>query len=129
MNRWLAVRIDGLSGLFAAAIATYIVYSGTIDAGLAGFIISVVMSFTKDIIWWVRIYNMLEIQATSLERIVDYTRIEHEPQPVESGKPPAYWPSGGSLCVKNLSARYSEGKPDIAINVCIFYLYVPARFP
>lgn len=68
---------------------------------------------------------MLEIQATSLERIVDYMRIEHEPQPVESGKPPAYWPSGGSLCVKNLSARYSEGKPDIAINVCPTYTTLP----
>lgn len=37
-------------------------------------------------------------------------QIEHEPRPTESGKPPAYWPSCGSLRVENLSAKYSEGK-------------------
>lgn len=49
----------------------------------------------------------------SLERVLDFLRIDHEPQVSKSGLPPAYWPSGGSLRVENLSARYSEGRHTI----------------
>lgn len=59
----MAVRIDSLSGLFVAAISTYVVYGGKIDAGLAGFTITILMSFSKDIVWWARVFNMLEIQG------------------------------------------------------------------
>lgn len=45
----------------------------------------------------------------SLERILGFLRIDHEPQPSDEGLPPAYWPSSGSLKVENLSARYSDG--------------------
>lgn len=37
-------------------------------------------------------------------------RIDQEPLPVESGKPPAYWPSSGNLRVEKLSASYSDGE-------------------
>lgn len=57
------MRIDSLSGLFVAAISTYVVYGGKIDAGLAGFTITILMSFSKDIVWWARVFNMLEIQG------------------------------------------------------------------
>ena len=36
-------------------------------------------------------------------------RIDHEPGTSDKGKPPAYWPSSGSLRVEKLSARYSDG--------------------
>jgi len=44
-----------------------------------------------------------------LERILDYIEIEHEREPTEQGKPPAYWPASGSLIVENLTAKYSDG--------------------
>ncbi len=37
-------------------------------------------------------------------------RIDQEPLLVESGKPPAYWPSSGNLKVENLSASYRDGE-------------------
>jgi hypothetical protein len=43
----------------------------------------------------------------SLERINQYCTIEQEPKPTEEGKPPAYWPSSGTLEVEHLVARYS----------------------
>ena len=43
----------------------------------------------------------------SLERIHQYLEIEHEPEPTESGIPPAYWPASGDIRVEKLSARYS----------------------
>ena len=48
------------------------------------------------------------IISCSLERIQGYIDIEHEPEAVESGKPPAAWPTSGDLRVENFSARYSQ---------------------
>ena len=45
----------------------------------------------------------------SLERMLEFMRIDHEPSPTDGGKPPAYWPSSGDLRVEKLSARYSNG--------------------
>lgn len=52
-----------------------------------------------------------------MERIKQYVEIEQEPSPTESGKPPAYWPSSGSIRVENLSARYSKDGPDVLQDV------------
>ena len=46
----------------------------------------------------------------SLERILDFLRIDQEPSPTEAGTPPAYWPASGSLKVEKLSASYSDGE-------------------
>lgn len=51
--------------------------------------------------------------GNSLERIKAYVDIDQEPQPVESRKPAAYWPSSGSIRVENLSARYSSSGPEV----------------
>lgn len=63
VNRWIAVRIDTLSGIFAASVSVYLVYGGKVSAGAAGFTISMVLGFSRQMIWWVRMYNMLEIQG------------------------------------------------------------------
>jgi hypothetical protein len=44
----------------------------------------------------------------SLERILAYFNIDHEPATVDGGKPPAYWPASGDLRVEKLCARYSS---------------------
>lgn len=53
----------------------------------------------------------------SLERIEQYTTIEQEPKPTESGQPPAYWPASGSLVVERLSAKYSEDGPEVLHDI------------
>lgn len=45
--------------------------------------------------------------CSSLERIQAYLEIDHEALPTEAGKPPAAWPTSGTLRVDKLSARYS----------------------
>lgn len=54
----------------------------------------------------------------SLERIQQYTEIEQEEKPSESGIPPAYWPASGELRVENLSARYSAVRPSDPVSIC-----------
>jgi hypothetical protein len=56
--------MDTLGGLFCAVVTIYVVYSGNVSAGVAGFTLSLVLSFSRDVLWWVRIYNHLEVQGT-----------------------------------------------------------------
>lgn len=52
------------------------------------------------------------VEANSLERIVDYFPIPHEPSFDASRTPPASWPTSGSIVVEDLTARYSDtGSP------------------
>lgn len=53
----------------------------------------------------------------SLERVLSYINIEHEPKPTEGGAPPAYWPASGDLRVEKLSARYSTDGPEVLHDV------------
>jgi ABC-type multidrug transport system fused ATPase/permease subunit len=67
----------------------------------------------------VQVYNQLEVEANSLERIQSYLEIEKEAAPSEGGAPPAYWPASGNLHVKDLTARYSSDGP-IVLNKLSF---------
>ncbi|KAF8157929.1 multidrug resistance-associated ABC transporter [Crassisporium funariophilum] len=113
LNRWIGVRIDVLGSLLTAALASYLVYGGSVGAANTGFSLNMIVEFCTMILWGVRFFNELEVQANSLERIQGYIDIDHEPPSTESGKPPAAWPTSGDLSVERLSARYSQNGPEI----------------
>ncbi|KDR83050.1 hypothetical protein GALMADRAFT_866663 [Galerina marginata CBS 339.88] len=113
LNRWISTRIDLLGQLFTVALATYLVYGHSIGASNTGFSLNMAVDFCNMILYWVRIFNMFEVQSNSLERIQGYLDIDHEPTSTEAGKPPAAWPTSGTIVVENLSARYSQTGPTI----------------
>lgn len=43
--------------------------------------------------------------------------IEQEPKSIPEGVPPAYWPAGGDLVVKDLSAKYSVDGPKVLQDI------------
>lgn len=63
INRWISVRADSLGGIFAGAVSAYLVYGRSVTAGTAGFALSMVLTFSRYILYWVRIYNLLEING------------------------------------------------------------------
>ncbi|KAF8758901.1 P-loop containing nucleoside triphosphate hydrolase protein [Rhizoctonia solani] len=112
LNRWVCIRTDALGGLFASALATYLVYyQVSVDASDTGFSLSMAVAFSGGIIWWVRILNEFEVQGNSLERVQDYVSVEQEPESVPEKAPPAYWPASGHIVAENLTARYSKDGP------------------
>ncbi|KAF7339970.1 ATP-binding cassette transporter [Mycena venus] len=121
LNRWVCIRIDVLGGLFAAALAYYLVYFQSHNPSNVGFSLNMAIGFSGMILWWVRVLNDFEIQGNSLERIRGYIDIEQEPKPTSAGIPPAYWPASGKLSVEKLSAKYSADGPkvlhDISFNI------------
>ena len=58
------MRMDTIGGMFSAVVTIYIVYIGNVSAGVAGFTLSLVLAFSREVLWWVRIYNLLEVQGT-----------------------------------------------------------------
>ncbi|KAF5323760.1 hypothetical protein D9619_012892 [Psilocybe cf. subviscida] len=117
LNRWVGARIDLLGTIYFAGLATYLIYGPRIGASDTGFILNAASDFSLMILLWVRFFNDFEVEANSLERIQGFIDIDHERSPIASGTPPATWPTSGDLHVKNLSARYSRGGPNILHNI------------
>ncbi|EIN07961.1 P-loop containing nucleoside triphosphate hydrolase protein [Punctularia strigosozonata HHB-11173 SS5] len=117
MDRWMGVRMDGLSNIFCAAVAFAVVYGRLIGAGNAGYALSQVLGFAGEIFVIVRMANNAELASNCLERILDFLNIEHEPTPTKEGIPPAYWPASGALHAEKLSARYAVDSPEVLREV------------
>lgn len=63
LNRWIAVRIDILGGAFCGIVASYLVYGHQFGPSEVGFTMSVTLSFMRQILSWVRVYNILEVEC------------------------------------------------------------------
>ncbi|KAJ7454991.1 P-loop containing nucleoside triphosphate hydrolase protein [Mycena galericulata] len=102
LTRWSSVRTGMLSNLFTVSLAIYLVYFQHHSAANTGFSLNTAVNFGSTIASWI-----------FLERIEAYINVEQEPKPTKDGVPPATWPRSGHLVVENLSARYSEGGPNV----------------
>ncbi|KLO18945.1 P-loop containing nucleoside triphosphate hydrolase protein [Schizopora paradoxa] len=116
-NRWVAIRVESLGGLFAGSVSVFFIYGSNLPPGYIGFTLSMLVNFSRIILGWVRVYNEFELQSNSVERIQGYLDVEHEVPPTKEGIPPAYWPSSGKLRVEDLCARYSDDSPEILHNL------------
>ncbi|KAJ7461841.1 hypothetical protein B0H11DRAFT_117745 [Mycena galericulata] len=117
LDRWVGVRLAAVGNLLAAILATYLVYFERERANNVGFSLNMAAGFSIRILYWVRLWNDVQIQGNSLERIQQYIDIEQETKPTEAGKPPAHWPSSGELVVEKLSARYSPDGPKVLQDI------------
>ncbi|KAK4690898.1 hypothetical protein P7C71_g5992, partial [Lecanoromycetidae sp. Uapishka_2] len=107
-NRWLALRLNILGGVFAFLVAAVIVFSG-IDASLAGFALSFALQYSSAIVWAARNYANVELSMNAIERVNEYSNIPIESQD-STIDVPAAWPAEGRLQVDNLVAGYA---PDL----------------
>ncbi|KAJ7069872.1 P-loop containing nucleoside triphosphate hydrolase protein, partial [Mycena amicta] len=119
LNRWITVRSDTLGAVYSASLGWYLLLGpgSNQDAANVGFSLTMAMSMTGMILWWVRVTNTLQLDANNLERIEEYIEIEQEPKPTKSAVPPAYWPASGKVVAENLSARYSTDGPEVLHNI------------
>ncbi|KAF7353370.1 ATP-binding cassette transporter [Mycena sanguinolenta] len=117
LDRWVGVRLAAVGNILAAILATYLVYFRQEQSNNVGFSLNMAAAFSARILFWVRIWNDVQIQGNSLERIQQYIHIEQETKPTEAGKPPAHWPSSGELVVEKLSARYSPDGPKVLRDI------------
>ncbi|KAF2128447.1 hypothetical protein P153DRAFT_318274 [Dothidotthia symphoricarpi CBS 119687] len=110
-NRWLAFRVDVVGALVSFFAGTFVVLSvGRIDAGAAGLALTYAVTFTENVLWFVRLYSANEQNMNSVERVKEYLDVDQEaPAVIPETRPPSNWPSQGSVEFIDYSTRY---RPD-----------------
>lgn len=107
-NRWLAFRVDVVGAMVAFFSGAFVVLSvGKIDAGAAGLALTYAVTFTENVLWFVRLYSANEQNMNSVERVKEYLDVDQEAASViPENRPPSNWPSKGSVEFINYSTRY-----------------------
>ncbi|KAF9585632.1 hypothetical protein BGW38_001455 [Lunasporangiospora selenospora] len=111
-NRWLSVRSDSIGAVVALSSGIFILMNPIgIDAGTAGLALTYALEFVALVNFLVREYTEIEMELNAIERITEYTTMTQEPPAViPDRRPPAAWPTGGSIEVKDLELKYA---PDL----------------
>ncbi|KAH7122780.1 ATP-dependent bile acid permease-like protein [Dendryphion nanum] len=118
-NRWLAFRVDVVGAMVSFFAGVFVVRSvGKIDAGAAGLALTYAVTFTENVLWFVRLYSANEQNMNSVERIKEYLDVEQESAPVvPENRPASNWPSQGSVEFINYSTRYRPDFEKVLKNV------------
>lgn len=127
-NRWLAVRLEFLGSVIilgAAGFAIFTLKSGTLSAGLVGLSVSYSLQITQSLNWIVRMTVDVETNIVSVERILEYSRLELEaPEIIEEKRPSPSWPQNGQIEFKNYSTRY---RPELDLVLKNINLSIQAK--
>ncbi|KAL9054752.1 MAG: hypothetical protein Q9162_003950 [Coniocarpon cinnabarinum] len=107
-NRWLAFRVDIAGALVSFFAGVFVVLSvGKIDPGAAGLAMTYAVTFTENVLWFVRLYATNEQNMNSVERIKEYLDVEQEAPPyIEDKSPSRDWPAEGAVEFRKYSTRY-----------------------
>ncbi|TCD63205.1 hypothetical protein EIP91_005844 [Steccherinum ochraceum] len=111
---WLMWRYDCLGSVIVFLATVFALRSGVHD-GLAALVIVQAGIFAEASRQLVRVLAQLELDANSVERIVEYLEVPQEAPAETAIKPPAYWPSStnGELAFENLVVKYAADLPDV----------------
>ncbi|KAI8713732.1 hypothetical protein NCS52_01218600 [Fusarium sp. LHS14.1] len=109
-NRWMSFRMALIAALFSIAVGTVIIVK-PIDAALAGLALSFILDFSESLRWTIRCYGDMELGMNSMERALEYMTLETEPQDGE--KPPAAWPTSGTIEMRDLEVSYAPHLPPV----------------
>lgn len=108
---WMTLRIGFLSSIISFSTGAFVLWNqDSIDPGLAGLVLTYGATFTERVLWLVQIYAFIQQDLNSVERIVEYTEIDHEaaePSKPAAQKLPHDWPSRGSVSFHNYTTRYA----------------------
>ncbi|KAF4548114.1 ATP-dependent bile acid permease-like protein [Elsinoe fawcettii] len=118
-NRWLAFRVDIVGALVSFFTGVFVILSvGRIDAGAAGLAMTYAVTFTENVLWFVRLYSMNEQNMNAIERIKEYFDVEQEAPPIiEENRPPSNWPSKGGVELIGYSTRYRKDFDFVLKNI------------
>ena len=110
-NRWMGFRQSLVGVVFSVVIAALLVANPAMDAPRAGFALSFTISYTRTIIWTIRLYSQLEMNMNAVERVIDYSELTIEDQGGHDA--PAAWPTEGRLEVNDLEVAYAPDLPSV----------------
>ncbi|CAG2165685.1 unnamed protein product [Oppiella nova] len=123
-SRALGLVTDYLCIVYIVAISTVLMaFPDTVSGGGVGLALSSVLMLINTTQWGVRQSTEFESQMTSVERIIEYSRLPQEAplvSPVNDPylqTPPPDWPSNGQIAFKNMSLCYEGSDKPVLKNL------------
>ncbi|KAF2734542.1 ATP-dependent bile acid permease [Polyplosphaeria fusca] len=117
LQAWLAYRFGFLSASSALVMTIIAVYTH-ISPGLTAFVLITANRFVIYTDSMCRIYGVLEMDFTSVERVVELLDLETEPPGVVD--PPAHWPTySGDIVFSDVTLRYAPHLEPALQNISL----------
>ncbi|KAF9134866.1 hypothetical protein BGW39_005581 [Mortierella sp. 14UC] len=120
-NRWLHWRVDVVGASVAFITGMLILQNyDRLEPGWAALSLTYSLMFTGNVVWFIRMYAMNEMNLNSVERVVEYMDLESEPAPIiEGSRPPASWPHAGEIKIDHLTMRYAPDTPEVIKDISL----------
>ncbi|KAG8947770.1 hypothetical protein FRC03_000926 [Tulasnella sp. 419] len=119
-SRHLLLRLDSLGALLTLLV-TFFALSAGLRPSLIAMVITLTMDYTPSLFWTCRMMGQVEMEFTSVERVVEYSHLPQEPSAiVESNRVPAYWPTSSAnplVEVEDLVVKYAPELPPVLHGV------------
>ncbi|CAO2652813.1 Nn.00g022240.m01.CDS01 [Neocucurbitaria sp. VM-36] len=117
LQSWLAIRFNCMSASATFVMTLIAVYTG-ISPGLTAFVLINATKFVIHTEYMCRIYGTLEMDFTSVERVVELLDIDTEPPGVVD--PPAHWPTySGDIEFEDVTIRYAPHLDPALQNITL----------
>ena len=117
LQAWLSFRFSTMSAS-ATLVMTLIAVYTNISPGLTAFVLITASRFVIYTEYMCRIYGQLEMQFTSVERVIELLDLEQEdPGTVD---PPAHWPTfSGDIVFEDATIRYAPNLDPALQNISL----------
>ncbi|XP_076749190.1 putative multidrug resistance-associated protein lethal(2)03659 [Xylocopa sonorina] len=124
ISRAFGLYIEIFCLIYVALITIgFLVFDSLAIAGDIGLVITQITAITGLLQWGMRQSAELENQTTSIERVLEYSRLEEEPflDSIPEKMPPPEWPRKGLVELKNVKLKYGPNSPYVlkGINLVI----------
>ncbi|XP_015838295.1 probable multidrug resistance-associated protein lethal(2)03659 [Tribolium castaneum] len=112
----LGLIAEFMSALYTTAVSfSFFIFGKEAYIGNVGLAIHLAIQLTGSVEFLMRIWSSLDTEITSVERVLDYTKI---PQEIEGNIcPPKSWPSKGRISFQSVCLKYSPTDPPVLKNV------------
>ncbi|XP_050405988.2 multidrug resistance-associated protein 1 [Patella vulgata] len=109
-NRWLGLNLDVVSSVVVFAASILAVQSTDTGAGDIGLSVSYALQIAAAISWMVRQMSDLETNIVSVERVLEYSKIDSEAElTIPENQPRPDWPDQGCVSWFDYETRYRPG--------------------
>ncbi|XP_067118442.1 ATP-binding cassette sub-family C member 4-like isoform X1 [Centruroides vittatus] len=120
ITRWFGIHLDWLCVLYIVTVTVGLILApGLSLGGEIGLAISSALALSGSFQWGVRQSAEVESQMTSVERVLEYSRLPSEAALRSSPdkRPPPDWPNKGMITFDDVSLQYSENDPPVLKNL------------
>lgn len=109
-DRWLGLRLELIGAVITALSSLFAVFSrNTLSPGLVGLSISLSLSISQALNFFVRMGADLEANITALERMKEMCEVPAEAEwKNDNTRPDDSWPAEGGIRFENYSVKYRE---------------------